>query len=101
MDTSGERHRGVLTGEDMARWQPRVEAAATLDYGDYTVCKCGPWSQGPAMLQQLALMQGSSISARIDPTERRLHSYCWSNVPSLLTPTATSSTAIRISSKCR
>ena len=68
MDTSGERHRGVLTGEDIARWQPRVEAPATLAYGDYTVCKCGVWSQGPAMLQQLALMQGSSISARSIPT---------------------------------
>jgi len=68
MDTSGERHRGVLTAEDMARWQPRIEAPATLDYGAYTVCKCGPWSQGPAMLQQLALMKQFNLS-RIDPTD--------------------------------
>jgi len=67
MDTSGERHRGVLTGEDMARWRPRVEAPATLDYGNYMVCKCGPWSQGPAMLQQLALMKHFHLG-RIDPT---------------------------------
>ena len=67
MDTSGERHRGVLTAEDMARWQPRVEAPATLAYGDYTVCKCGVWSQGPAMLQQLALMQQFNLG-KIDPT---------------------------------
>src|SRR6185437_15150355 len=67
MDTSGERHRGVLTGEDMARWQPRVEAPATLEYQNYTVCKCGVWSQGPAMLQQLALMKQFNLG-RIDPT---------------------------------
>ncbi len=67
MDTSGERHRGVLTGEDIARWQPRVEAPATLAYGDYTVCKCGVWSQGPAMLQQLALMRQFNLG-KIDPT---------------------------------
>jgi len=68
MDTSGVRHRGVLTGEDMARWQPRIEAPATLEYGDYTVCKCGPWSQGPAMLQQLALMKQFNLG-RVDPTD--------------------------------
>ena len=68
MDTSGERHRGVLTADDIARWQPRIEPPATLAYGDYTVCKCGPWSQGPAMLQQLALMKQFNLG-RIDPTD--------------------------------
>jgi gamma-glutamyltranspeptidase/glutathione hydrolase len=68
MDTSGERHRGVLTADDIARWQSRIEPPATLQYGDYTVCKCGPWSQGPAMLQQLALMKQFKLG-RIDPTD--------------------------------
>ena len=68
MDSSGERHRGVLTAEDMARWQPRIEPPATLAYGAYTVCKCGPWTQGPAMLQQLALMKQFNLG-RIDPTD--------------------------------
>jgi gamma-glutamyltranspeptidase/glutathione hydrolase len=60
MDTSGRPHRGVLTGEDMARWQARLEAPLTYDYGRYTVCKA-PWSQGPAMLQQLALLKGFNL----------------------------------------
>ena len=68
MDSSGERHRGVLTAEDMARWQPRIEPPATLAYGAYTVCKCGPWTQGPAMLQQLALMKQFNLG-RIEPTD--------------------------------
>src|ERR1700739_3544413 len=58
MDTSGERHRGVLTADDMARWQATIEAPLTYDYGRYTVCKAGVWSQGPVMLQQLALLKG-------------------------------------------
>jgi gamma-glutamyltranspeptidase / glutathione hydrolase len=58
MDTSGEPHRGVLTGDDMARWQAHIEAPLTYDYGRYTVCKAGPWAQGPVMLQQLALLKG-------------------------------------------
>ncbi|MGH3276898.1 MAG: gamma-glutamyltransferase [Streptosporangiaceae bacterium] len=32
MDVTGEPHGGVLTGEDMARGQPRVEAPLTYDY---------------------------------------------------------------------
>jgi gamma-glutamyltranspeptidase/glutathione hydrolase len=67
MDTSGARHRGVLTGDDMARWSPRVEAPLTYDYGRYTVCKTGPWGQGPAMLQQLALLKGYDLDG-VDPT---------------------------------
>jgi gamma-glutamyltranspeptidase / glutathione hydrolase len=67
MDTSGTAHRGVLTADDMARWQPRVEAPLTYDYGSYTVCKTGPWGQGPVMLQQLALLKGFDFSG-CDPT---------------------------------
>jgi gamma-glutamyltranspeptidase/glutathione hydrolase len=58
MDTSGRRHRGVLTGQDMARWQATIEPPLTYQYGRYTVCKPGPWAQGPVMLQQLALLKG-------------------------------------------
>jgi gamma-glutamyltranspeptidase/glutathione hydrolase len=61
MDTSGERHRGLLTGDDMARWQATIEPPLVYDYGRYTVCKAGPWSQGPAMLQQLALLKGFAL----------------------------------------
>jgi gamma-glutamyltranspeptidase/glutathione hydrolase len=66
MDTSGEPHRGVLTGEDMARWRPQIEAPLTYDYGRYTVCKPGPWAQGPVMLQQLALLKRFHLD-RVDP----------------------------------
>jgi gamma-glutamyltranspeptidase / glutathione hydrolase len=65
-DSTGARHRGVLTGDDMARWAPRVEAPLTYDYGRYTVCKTGPWGQGPVMLQQLALLKGFDLD-RLDP----------------------------------
>ena len=60
MDTSGAPHKGVLTGQDMATWQARLEAPLTYDYGRYTVCK-PPWSQGPVTLQQLALLKGFNL----------------------------------------
>jgi gamma-glutamyltranspeptidase/glutathione hydrolase len=68
MDTSGRRHHGVLTGEDMARWKATVEEPLTYQYGRYTVCKPGPWSQGPVMLQQLALLKGFALDG-LDVTE--------------------------------
>src|SRR5918994_1434041 len=66
MDVSGSPHRGVLSADDMARWQPTVEAPLTYDYGRYTVCKPGVWSQGPVMLQQLALLKGFELDG-LDP----------------------------------
>src|SRR6201746_1629132 len=66
MDVSGSPHRGVLRADDMARWQPTVEAPLTYDYGRYTICKPGVWSQGPVMLQQLALLKGFELDG-LDP----------------------------------
>ncbi len=66
MDVSGEHHGGLLTGEDMAKWQAHSEPPLTYDYGRYTVCKPGVWSQGPVLLQQLALLKGFDLD-RLDP----------------------------------
>src|SRR6202047_1653853 len=66
MAVTGSPQRGVLTGDDMARWQARIEAPLTFDYGRYTVCKTGPWGQGPVMLQQLALLRGFELDG-LDP----------------------------------
>ena len=66
MDSSGRRHHGLLTGDDLARWEVPVEAPLTFDYRGYTVAKGGPWSQGPVFLQQLALLQGFDLD-ELDP----------------------------------
>ncbi|MBX6722475.1 MAG: gamma-glutamyltransferase family protein, partial [Dactylosporangium sp.] len=62
-DTSGEPHRGLLTGDDLARWSATVEQPVTYDYHGYTVCKTGAWGQGPVFLQQLALLSGFDLAA--------------------------------------
>jgi gamma-glutamyltranspeptidase/glutathione hydrolase len=68
MDVSGRRHKGVLTGADMAGWQPTIEAPVSLEYGNYTLLKPGPWTQGPTMLQTLAILKGFDID-RLKPTD--------------------------------
>ncbi len=56
LDTSGARHTGTLTAADLAGWSAHYEAPATYDWNGWTLCKAGPWSQGPVLLQQLALL---------------------------------------------
>ncbi|HYI90214.1 MAG TPA: gamma-glutamyltransferase, partial [Beijerinckiaceae bacterium] len=66
MDVSGEPHRGVLTGDDLAKWQATIEAPISYEYGRYTVLKAGPWTQGLVTLQQLALLKGFDLDG-LDP----------------------------------
>jgi gamma-glutamyltranspeptidase / glutathione hydrolase len=61
MDVSGERHHGLLTGADLAGWHASAEAPVTAEFRGLTVCKTGPWGQGPVFLQQLALLDGLGI----------------------------------------
>ncbi|MFD6492211.1 gamma-glutamyltransferase family protein [Streptomyces sp. NPDC060188] len=56
VDTSGERHVGTLTAADLAGWSATYEDPVTYDWRGWTLCKAGPWSQGPVLLQQLALL---------------------------------------------
>jgi len=63
MDVTGRRHRGLLSGADLAGWRASVEQPATLEFRGLTVCKTGPWGQGPVFLQQLALLDGLGIDA--------------------------------------
>ena len=63
MDVTGERHRGLLTGHDLATWHARLEPPVGYDYAGLQICKTGPWGQGPVFLQQLALLKGYDLSA--------------------------------------
>ena len=61
LDTSGERHGGLLRYDDMAAWTTATEAPLTADFGRYTVAKCGFWSQGPMFLQQLGMLRHAGL----------------------------------------
>jgi gamma-glutamyltranspeptidase/glutathione hydrolase len=61
MDASGRRHRGLLDGDDLAGWRATVEAPVSVEHHGWTVCKTGPWGQGPVLLQQLRLLEGVDL----------------------------------------
>ena len=73
MDSSGRRHTGLLDGEDLAAYAAGLEEPATLDYHGYTVCKTGPWGQGPVFLQQLALLDGFDLPSMGHNTAEYVH----------------------------
>ncbi|GGT84629.1 gamma-glutamyltransferase [Streptomyces violascens] len=56
MDTTGRRHASALTGDDLAGYEAHYESPVSYDWNGWTLCKAGPWSQGPVFLQQLALL---------------------------------------------
>jgi gamma-glutamyltranspeptidase/glutathione hydrolase len=62
MDSSGRRHPGLLTADDLAACEAPLEPAVSLEYEGWAVYKTGPWGQGPVFLQQLALLEGVDLS---------------------------------------
>ncbi|MBY5773669.1 gamma-glutamyltransferase family protein [Rhizobium leguminosarum] len=66
LDASGNRHKGVLTANDMANWSATIEEPLTYDYHGWTIAKIGPWGQGPVFLQTLSILKGFDLAA-MDP----------------------------------
>jgi len=62
LDSSGERHRGVLAEADLAGFRATWEEPLAVDYAGHTVLKAGPWSQAPVFLQQLRLLEGFDLA---------------------------------------
>jgi gamma-glutamyltranspeptidase/glutathione hydrolase len=61
-DASKKAHKGLLTKDDFAAWQPKLEPPVSVDYRGLQVFKCGPWTQGPVFLQQLRLLAGYDLA---------------------------------------
>jgi gamma-glutamyltranspeptidase/glutathione hydrolase len=62
-DHTGVVSSGLLTEDDFAAFQTRVEAPVSVSYRGCHVYKCGPWSQGPVFLQQLNLLEGFDLTS--------------------------------------
>ena len=62
-DGTGRAHAGLLTADDLARYEGQIEEPIAADYRGARVWKCPPWSQGPVFLQQLRLLEGFDLAA--------------------------------------
>lgn len=61
MDISGQENPAFLRGSDLADWKTRYEEPVTFDYAGKRIAKCGPWTQGPVLLQTLAILAGTGV----------------------------------------
>ncbi|MEL0438908.1 gamma-glutamyltransferase family protein [Phycobacter sp. K97] len=66
MDVSDKKHSAVLAPEDLKSWRATYEAPLSYEYEGWTVHKTEAWSQGPVMLQGLAILKGFDLGA-MDP----------------------------------
>lgn len=57
MDSSGAAHAALLTGDDLAGWRPAWEDTMSMPWRGTTVHKAGAWSQGPALLAALGIVE--------------------------------------------
>ena len=55
-------NEGWLTAEDMAGYRSAIEAPERVRFGDTDVYSCGPWCQGPVLLQMLSLLRDSDVA---------------------------------------
>ncbi|UUL76106.1 gamma-glutamyltransferase family protein [Pseudarthrobacter sp. Fe7] len=65
--SSGADHAGVMTEADFAGFSAGYEPATTIEFRGHTIAKTGPWGQGPALLQTLAILEGFDDD-RLDPS---------------------------------
>jgi len=72
-DAYGQEHNGLLTLQDLADYRARIEEPVTTNYRGYDVYKCGFWTQGPVLLQQLNLLKGFDLAAMRHNTVEYLH----------------------------
>lgn len=66
MDSSGFKNLGIMELDDMANWSASYEDPISYTWKDYEIFKGGPWSQGPVLLQQLALLKYFDLES-MDP----------------------------------
>lgn len=56
-------HGGWLRHEDLADFHADIELATTVDWNGISVFACGPWCQGPVLLQILGLIDPRTVKA--------------------------------------
>jgi gamma-glutamyltranspeptidase/glutathione hydrolase len=52
---------GLITMDDLAKWKPIEEAPLTVNYKGIDVYKMQQWTQGPAMLQALNILENFDL----------------------------------------
>ena len=58
-----QKNGGLLATEDLARFKAKLGTPVKADYRGYEIYKAGFWTQGPAMVETLNLVEGYDLKA--------------------------------------
>jgi gamma-glutamyltranspeptidase/glutathione hydrolase len=73
IDAWSRAHGGLIRSVDLAAHTTRIEEPVSATYRGYRVYKCGPWSQGPCLLEALQLLDGFDPKAMGSNPTQRVH----------------------------
>ncbi len=66
-------HGGLFTMEDLDRWEVKIEEPVSTTYRGIDVYKLTTWTQGPAMLQALNILENFDLQAMGYNSTRYVH----------------------------
>jgi gamma-glutamyltranspeptidase/glutathione hydrolase len=67
---------GLITREDLANWKVHIEEPVSSRYKGIDVYKLNVWTQGPAMLQALNILEDVDLKGMGYDTARYVHAVC-------------------------
>ena len=68
-----QKHGGWMTMEDMAGYKSGIEEPVSTRFGDTEVFTCGPWCQGPALLEILNILERFDLASMDHNSPRYVH----------------------------
>ncbi len=70
---SMQEQGGLITVDDLAKWQVKIEEPVSTSYRGIDVYKLTTWTQGPALLQTLNILEGFDLKAMGYNSARYIH----------------------------
>src|SRR5262245_15860313 len=63
IDAWCQKSNALVRYSDLAKHRTPIEDAVTAEYRGHTICKGGVWTQGPALLQTLQILEGFDLKS--------------------------------------
>lgn len=70
---SCQEQGGLITADDLAKWSVKLEEPVSTSYKGIEVYKLTCWTQGPALLQTLNILEGMDLQAMGYDSARYIH----------------------------
>ncbi|MCE2463031.1 MAG: gamma-glutamyltransferase family protein [Dehalococcoidia bacterium] len=63
MGQFSQEQDGLITYDDIAQFSVEIEKPQVGTYKDYTLYTCGPWCQGPTLIEILQILEGFDLKS--------------------------------------